>query len=70
MRRKITKKQLEEENRWLWYNEVIPEDDAIFMIIKQYDKKGKIIACSSSVLVPKEYRVKVPEHLIRNSQKI
>jgi len=63
MRRKITKKQLEEENRWLWYNEVIPEDDAMFMEINQYDKRGKIVKCSSIVLVPKEYRVKVPEHL-------
>ena len=63
MRRKITKKQLEEENRWLWYNEVIPEDDAMFMEVIQYDKKGEVVAMRSSVLVPKEYRVKVPEHL-------
>ena len=63
MRRKITKKQLEEENRWLWYNEVIPEDDAVHIEIKQYNKKGELIAMSSGALVPKEYRVKVPEHL-------
>ena len=48
MKRKITKAELEEENKWLWYNEMIPEDDAMFIEITQYNKKGEVVSMAKS----------------------
>lgn len=70
MKRKITKAELEEENKWLWYNQIDVEDDAVFVEINQYNKKGEIIACSSEMMPPKEYRVPVPKHLSKNKMSI
>ena len=62
---KKTKKQIEAENEWLWYNHVNIEDDAQTVITKQFNKKGEVIAISNSYLPPKAHRVQPPEHLIR-----
>ena len=53
-----TKKELEEENKFLWYYFQDVEEETEFMEVKQYDKKGELIAMSSSVFPHKKYRPK------------
>ncbi len=57
---KQTKKYLKEENRWLWYHYHSIQPDTKFMEVRQYDKKGELIAMSSGVLPLNKYRPKHP----------
>jgi hypothetical protein len=57
----LTKKYLEEENKWLWYYHTEIQDNTEFVEVKQYNKKGIVIASSNSLLPPKKYRPKHPK---------
>jgi hypothetical protein len=54
-------KELKKENEWLWYSHIDIEDDTHYMTTMQYDKKGNVIAVSTSMLPPKKHRVKPPK---------
>lgn len=56
-----TKKYLEAENKWLWYNYLNTNDKADGIEVKQYNKKGEIIQITLIILPPKKYRVKHPD---------
>jgi hypothetical protein len=58
-----TKKYLEEENKWLWYNYLDTNKDTCHIEVRQYNKKGELIQMSSISVPPKEYRVKHPKEL-------
>ena len=60
------KKYLEEENKWLWYYHIDADEDADFIEIKQYDKKGELIARSSAIYPAKKYRPKHPSEIKTN----
>ena len=60
---KHTKKYLELENKWLWYNHTDIDGRAKSIIVEQYDRKGAIIAKSVSALPPKKHWPKHPKEL-------
>lgn len=63
MKRKITKAQLEEENKWLWSKDIGLDERTHSYTLKQYNYKGELISHIVAVMAPKKHRVPVPKHL-------
>lgn len=61
--KKLTRKQLEEENEWLWYYYEPIEKDAMFVNRKQFNKRGIVIARSVTYIPTTNKAPKLPEHL-------
>ncbi len=57
---KRTKKYLEAENKWLWYNCIEADEETELMEITEYNKKGEVIRCRTAVFPPKKHRPKHP----------
>ncbi len=45
---KMTKKQLEAENRWLWFYHFQVHEETDIMFVEQFDTKGNLISRSST----------------------
>lgn len=60
---KKTKKYLELENKWLWYHHFDVDKRTRYIEIKQYDRRGEVVAMSSGALPPKKYWVKHPKEM-------
>ncbi|MBK7380491.1 MAG: hypothetical protein IPJ03_16170 [Ignavibacteriales bacterium] len=67
--KKLTRKQLEEENEWLWYYYEPIEKDAMFVDTKQYNKRGIVIAWSGRYIPKINKAPKLPEHLRKSELK-
>ena len=58
---KMTKKQLEAENRWLWYYHAQIHEETDIMFMEQYDTKGNLIARCSTQFPKSKDRPVLPD---------
>ncbi len=58
-------KYFKAENKWLWYNHIDMNDNARFVEVQQYNRKGVLIEETSIILPPKKYRVKHSEEGVK-----
>ena len=57
----MTKKQLEKENKFLWYYFQEIHNETQFVETTQYNKKGEVIARSSTIYPKKKFRPKLKQ---------
>ena len=57
---KRTKKYLKQENKWLWYYCHEADDETELMEIREYNKRGGVIRCSTVTFPFKKHRPKHP----------